>query len=115
MLRSSTAAEYKSLANATAEVTWLQTVLAELGVKGPKFARLWCDNLGAPYLSANPVFQARTEHIEVDFHFARERVARGLLQIRFISTRDQVANEFTKPIPIRQLEEFRRNLNLDRL
>jgi histone deacetylase 1/2 len=113
--RSSTEAEYKSLANATAEVMWVQTLLKELGVRGPKFARLWCDNLGATYLSANPVFHARTKHIEVDFHFVRERVAQGLLQIRFISTKDQVADGFTKPIPVRQLEEFRRNLNLDRV
>jgi histone deacetylase 1/2 len=113
--RSSTEAEYKSLANATAEVMWVQTVLKELGVRGPKFARLWCDNLGATYLSANPVFHARTKHIEVDFHFVRERVAQGLLQIRFISTKDQVADGFTKPIPVRQLEEFRRNLNLSTL
>jgi histone deacetylase 1/2 len=115
--RSSTEAEYKSLANATTEVMWVQTLLKELGVKGPKFARLWCDNLGATYLSANPVFHARTKHIEVDFHFVRERerVVQGLLQIRFISTKDQVADGFTKPIPVRQLEEFRHNLNLGRL
>jgi histone deacetylase 1/2 len=73
--RSSTEAEYKSLANAMTEVMWVQTVLKELGVKGPKFVRLWCDNLGATYLSANPVFHACTKHIKVDFHFVRERVA----------------------------------------
>ena len=115
MSRSSTEAEYKSLANATAEIMWVQTVLKELGVRGPKFARLWCDNLGATYLSANPVFHARTKHIEVDFHFVRERVAQELLLIRFISTKDQVADGFTKPIPVRQLEEFRNNLNLTKL
>jgi hypothetical protein len=71
--RSSSEAEYKSLANATAKVMWVQTLLKELGVKGPKFARLWCDNLGATYLPANHVFHARTKHIEVDFHFVRER------------------------------------------
>jgi hypothetical protein len=47
--RSSTEAEYKSLANATAEVIWVRTVLKEFGIKGPMFARLWCDNLGATY------------------------------------------------------------------
>jgi histone deacetylase 1/2 len=113
--RSSTEAEYKSLANATAEVMWVQTLLKELGVKGPKFGRLRCDNLGATYLSANPVFHAGTKHIEVDFHFVRERVAQGLLHIRFISTKDQVADGFTKPISVRQLENFRHNLNLDKL
>jgi hypothetical protein len=72
--RSSTEAEYKSLANATAELIWIQAVLQELGVIN-KSAHLWCNNLGAAYLTANPIFHARTKHMEVDYHFVRERVA----------------------------------------
>jgi histone deacetylase 1/2 len=113
--RSSTEAEYKSLANATAEVMWVQTLLDELGVSQSKAAVLWCDNIGATYLSANPVFHARTKHIEVDYHFVRERVAQKLLDIRFIASGDQVADGFTKSLSTRQLEVFRRNLNLDKL
>jgi histone deacetylase 1/2 len=105
--RSSTEAEYKALANATAEVMWIQTLLMELGIRAPRAAKLWCDNIGAKYLSANPVFHARTKHIEVDFHFVRERVARRLLDIEYISTKDQVADGFTKPLPVRQLEMLR--------
>jgi histone deacetylase 1/2 len=101
--RSSTEAEYKSLANATAEVMWLQTLLDELGVAQSKTAVLWCDNIGVTYLSANPVFHARTKHIEVDYHFVRERVAQKLLDIRFISSGDQVADGFTKSLSTRQL------------
>ena len=85
------------MANATAEVMWVQTLLKELGVKAPKSARLWCDNLGATYLSANPVFHTRTKHIEVDYHFVRERVSQGLLEVQLVSTLDQVADGFTKP------------------
>lgn len=113
--RSSTEAEYKALANTTAEIMWIQTLLQELGVQAPRAAKLWCDNLGAKYLSANPVFHARTKHIEVDFHFVRERVARKLLEIAYISTKDQVADGFTKALPVRQLEMFKSNLNLERL
>jgi hypothetical protein len=51
------------MANTTAEMMWVQTLLKELGIKSPKAARLWCDNIGATYLSANPVFNARTKHI----------------------------------------------------
>ena len=52
------------------------------------------------YLSANPVFHARTKHIEVDYHFVRERVAQKLLEIKFIPTGDQVADGFTKPLTV---------------
>ena len=113
--RSSTEAEYKAIANATAEIMWIQTLLYELGIQVPKAARLWCDNIGAKYLTANPVFHARTKHVEVDYHFVRERVARKLLEIEYVSTRDQIADGFTKPLSVRQLEIFKNNLNLGRL
>jgi hypothetical protein len=111
--RSSTEAEYKSMANATAGVIWLQSLLAELGVKLKESPCLWCDNLGATYLSANPVFHARAKHIEIDFHFVRERVARRQLQVRFISTKDQIADGFTKALPTSKFEDFKYNLNLE--
>jgi hypothetical protein len=113
--RSSTEDEYKALANATAEIIWVESLLKELGVKRKQTSCLWCDNMGATYLSANPVFHARTKYIEIDFHFVRERVANKLLEIRFIPSGDQVADGFTKALPIRQLEEFKHNLNLRRL
>jgi hypothetical protein len=110
--RSSTEAEYKALANATTELIWVEALLCELGVKLKEKPCLWCDNLGATYLSVNPVFHARTKHIEIDFHFVRERVADNLLNIKFISSKDQVADGFTKALPVRKLDEFKRNLNL---
>jgi hypothetical protein len=113
--RSSTGAEYKAIANATSEIMWVQTLLKEIGIQVPATAKLWCDNLGAKYLSSNPVFHAGTKHIEVDYHFVRERVLRRLLQIDFVPTGDQVADGFTKAITVRQLEDFKHNLNLRRL
>jgi hypothetical protein len=100
------------MANATAEIIWLESLLAELGVRLRTPPRLWCDNLGATYLSANPVFHARVKHIEIDFHFVRERVVRKQLQVRFISSKDQLADGFTKALPVYKFEEFKSNLNL---
>jgi histone deacetylase 1/2 len=110
--RSSTESEYKALANATAELIWVQGLLRELGIRQGNPPVLWCDNIGATYLSSNPVFHARTKHIEVDFHFVRERVARKLLSIKFISSKDQLADIFTKALPLPLFHACRRNLNL---
>jgi hypothetical protein len=110
--RSSIEAEYKALANAAAEVMWVHKILDELGVPHPKVGRLWCDNIGATYLTANPVFHAHTKHIEIDFHFVHEQVARKQLHIRFIHSGDQVADGFTKALPGRPFVQFRNNLNI---
>ena len=58
------------------------------------------------------MFNARTKHIDIVFHFLRERVAQKLLDIRFISSNDQVADGFTKPISTAKMKQFRFNLNL---
>ena len=112
--RSSTESEYKAVANAIAELMWMQTLLKELNVKSPRAARLWCDDLRAKYLSSNPVFHARTKHIEVDFHFVRENLKRQL-EIEYVLTGDQIADGFTKPLSVQLLENFKVNLNLVRL
>ncbi|GKC51385.1 putative RNA-directed DNA polymerase [Tanacetum coccineum] len=79
--RSSTEVEYKALADTVAELTWLQALLNELGICSSSTPILWCDNLGATYLSANSIFHERTKHVEIDYHFVQENVAQGDLRV----------------------------------
>jgi histone deacetylase 1/2 len=102
--RSSTDAEYKALANGTTEAMWISSLLIELGVTQQRAPILWCDNLGTSYLTANHVFHARTKHIEIDFHFVRERVAEGALQVKCISSSDQLVDVFTKSVTRQMLD-----------
>jgi histone deacetylase 1/2 len=93
---------------------WIQALLRELGLFLRRPPSLWCDNIGATYLSVNPVFHARTKHIEIDYHFVREQVAKKALEIRHISTHDQLADVLTKPLMIQQFERFCSDLNVFR-
>jgi histone deacetylase 1/2 len=111
--RSSTEAEYKALADGTAEILWIRSLLTELRVPSSTVTTLWCDNLGATFLSANPVFHARTKHVEVDYHFVRDRVTKQEIQVRFISSKDQLANVLTKPLPPVSFAYFRSKLRVE--
>ncbi|XP_019177709.1 PREDICTED: uncharacterized protein LOC109172914 [Ipomoea nil] len=92
-------AEYKALPDVSAEVTWVVSLLRELGLHSGQPSTLWCDNLGEIYLCANPVFHARTKHVEIDYHFVRDKVASGDFIVNFVSTKHQLADIFTKPLP----------------
>ncbi|GJS13612.1 retrotransposon protein, putative, ty1-copia subclass [Tanacetum coccineum] len=98
--RSSTESEYKALADIVSELTWLQALLHELGIRSSSTPILWCDNLGATYLSAKTYPSvALTKHVEIDYHFVWKKVAQGDLRVQHIFTHDQIADIFTKPLP----------------
>ena len=99
MARSSTEAEYKAVADATAEFIWIKSLLQELRITLQRSPILWCDNIGATYLAANPVFHAHTKHIEIDYHFVWEQVKLKNLLIGYLSTKDQTADILTKALP----------------
>ncbi|XP_019159666.1 PREDICTED: uncharacterized protein LOC109156266 [Ipomoea nil] len=110
--RSSTEAEYQALADVAAEVTWVVSLLRELGLHTEQPASLWCDNLGATYFCANPMFHAQTKHVEIDYHFVRDKVASGDFVVSFVSTKDQLADVFTKPLPGPWFTTLRDKLNV---
>jgi hypothetical protein len=74
--RSSTESKCKTLADGTAKDIWLQYLLTDLQIPSISARIIWCDNLGATYLSANPIFHARIKQVKVDYHFVRDRVVK---------------------------------------
>ncbi|KAM1791281.1 hypothetical protein ACFX12_035264 [Malus domestica] len=95
--RSSTESEYRQLAITAATLSWFRQLFKDLHLhlSPPK---VWCDNISAISLASNPVFHARTRHVEVDYHYIREKVTRGELQVSYVATQDQVADFLTKSL-----------------
>jgi hypothetical protein len=111
--RSSTEAEYRSMAIATVELYWLRMLFKDLSIPLLHAPILWCDNVSALALASNPVYHARTKHIEVDYHFVREKVINGDILIKFISTLDQIADIFTKGLSTTRFTLLKSKLLVD--
>ncbi|KAK2373624.1 putative mitochondrial protein [Trifolium repens] len=95
--RSNAEAEYRSLANLSLEILWLQSLLTELGCKfyTPK---ILCDNLSTVSLAHNPTLHYRTKHMELDIFFVREKVLNRSLIVSHVPAQDQWADVLTKPL-----------------
>ncbi|GJU58411.1 gag-pol polyprotein [Tanacetum coccineum] len=94
---STTEAEYVAAAQASKEAVWLKMLLEELGHAKEKIT-LFCDNQSALYLARNPTFHSKTKHIRVQYHFVREKVEEGTVDMQKIHTDDNVADYMTKAI-----------------
>ncbi|KAK8928682.1 hypothetical protein KSP39_PZI017093 [Platanthera zijinensis] len=96
--RSSAEAEYRAMTSVTSELTWLEGLLTDLGVKLSSPALL-CDSQTGIHIAKNPVFHERTKHIEVDCHFIREKVQMKKLDLKHVPGTEQVADILTKALP----------------
>jgi hypothetical protein len=79
-----------------AELSWLQMLLKELQISLHDPPILWGDNVGAISLASNPIYHARTKHIEVGYHFICEKMLHKDLSASYIPTQDQCVDIFTK-------------------
>nr|GFA08778.1 ribonuclease H-like domain-containing protein [Tanacetum cinerariifolium] len=92
-------AEYRGVANVVAETAWLRNLLRELHYPLSAATLIYCDNVSATYLSANPVQHQRTKHIEIDIHFVRDLVTAGQVRVLHVPSRYQYPDIFTKGLP----------------
>ncbi|GJT83387.1 ribonuclease H-like domain-containing protein [Tanacetum coccineum] len=105
-------AEYRGVANVVAETAWLRNLLRELHSPLSTTTLVYCDNVSAVYMSANPVQHQRTKHIEIDIHFVRDMVTAGQVRVLHVPSRFQYADIFTKGLPSALFEEFRSSLSV---
>lgn len=115
MSLSTTEAEYRAVAVAAQECVWLVRLLNDLQQAVDYQIQMFCDNISAIKLAENPVFHARTKHIEIHYHFIREKVLKGQIEVKAIKTTEQVADAFTKSLSGPKLLKFCKEMNLSQL
>ncbi|GKV11696.1 hypothetical protein SLEP1_g22924 [Rubroshorea leprosula] len=96
--QSSTEAEYRALTATASKVVWIRHLLGELGISCSPSSAIFCDNIGATYLSLNPIMHSRMKHIAIDLHFVRDLVDQRVLHVSHIVSQDQLADGLTKPL-----------------
>lgn len=99
MSKSSAEAEYRAMANAASEITWVVRLLKDLGIDKLEPVILHCDSQSTIHIAKNPVFHDRTKHIEIDCHFTRDKVLEGLIKLSYLPTQNQLADILTKVLP----------------
>ena len=98
--RSSAESEYRAMATTTCELTWILHLLQDLHVKHDKPVLMFCDNQAAIHIAANPVFHQRSKHIEANCHIVRNKILDGALKTFYVSTKNQLADVFTKALGV---------------
>ena len=89
------------------EVIWLRRLFADMGMSVNSATQLWEDNQGAIDLSKNPKHHNRTKHIDVAYHFTRERIVSKEIMVDYVQSSDNVADIMTKPLARVQYEKLR--------
>nr|XP_033514035.1 uncharacterized protein LOC117278679 [Nicotiana tomentosiformis] len=110
--RSSAEAEYRSLATKVAELIWLYELFKEADTQIKLPIDIYCDSKSAIQIAANPLYHERTKHIEIDYHFVRERIQQRLITTNYISTTNQPANILTKGLAKVQHEYLKSKLGV---
>ena len=109
---SSCEAEYRAAFTATVECVWLRRLVPDLGVGQETATTIYTDSQSALAVARNPVFHACTKHIEVHYHYVRERLSAGEISLVYVPTQDNLTDLFTKALSREKFEAFRKALGL---
>jgi len=103
---SSCEAEYRAINKAQAEIIWLHQLFNDLRIKIALPTSLYCENNSAIYLANNPVFHERSKHIEIACHAIREKIDKGIIILKQVGTKYQLADIFTKALGENEISTF---------
>nr|GEW87662.1 retrovirus-related Pol polyprotein from transposon TNT 1-94 [Tanacetum cinerariifolium] len=90
-------AEYVVAARCYASILWMKSQLIDYDIHY-KMVPIFCDNTNAIAISNNPVLHSRTKHIDIRYHFIRDHILKGYIELHFFPTEYQLADIFTKPL-----------------
>lgn len=110
--RSSTEAEYRALTSAATEIIWLRRLLTDFDINTNTPTPIYCDNISAIALANNPIYHARTKHIEIDQHFIRACIQDNTITVHHINSTDQPADIFTKSLATNRFQLLRDKLTI---
>lgn len=109
---STTESEYVAASQCVKELIWLLNLLREILNGDSINATLYMDNQSAIRLVKNPEFHKRSKHIDIRYHFIREKYEEKCFELEYISTHDMLADIFTKALPATKFNEFVNRLNI---
>ena len=89
----------------------MRKLLSSLDIK-LEMVNIKCDNQSAIKLLKNPIFSARSKHIDIIHHFARERVLRKEVAFQYVWTKEMIADIMTKPLAVEQHKELCRKMGI---
>jgi hypothetical protein len=108
----STEAEYMAVNLASCEAIWLRKLLIELFGQELELTLIHCDNQSCIKLSKNLVFHDKLKHIEIKYHFIRDRVLKGVVKLKYIPTDEQLVDIFSKRLVKGKFVFFRNKLRV---
>ncbi|MCO5551871.1 hypothetical protein L7F22_005377 [Adiantum nelumboides] len=112
MATSNCGAVYRAVFTAKIECVWLRRLMADLGVGQDTANTIYTDSQSALTIARNPIFHACTKHIQVHYHYVRERLSAGEISLAYVPTQDNLVDLFTKALSREKLEAFRKALGL---
>lgn len=104
--------EYIAAVDCCSQILWMKEALKDLNICTDQPISVYCDNTSAISLSKNPMMHSRTKHIPIKYHFLREQVAKQNIVLEYISTKEQIADIFTKPLPQEAFEHLRQKMGV---